>query len=49
MGTTNGGVEAAEIDYEYIPTTNNHVNMLAGAIAGIAEHCLIYPLDLIKV
>ena len=39
-----------EIDYEGLPqgaATNTH--MLAGAVAGIMEHCLMYPIDCVKV
>ncbi|XP_077462297.1 mitoferrin-2-like [Stigmatopora argus] len=40
---------SAEIDYEGLPqgaTTGTH--MLAGAVAGIMEHCLMYPIDCVK-
>lgn len=39
-----------EDDYESLPetaTTTDH--MLAGAAAGIMEHCIIYPVDVVKV
>lgn len=39
-----------EIDYEGLPqgaATCTH--MLAGAVAGIMEHCLMYPIDCVKV
>lgn len=39
-----------EIDYEGLPqgvATSTH--MLAGAVAGIMEHCLMYPIDCVKV
>nr|XP_057947586.1 mitoferrin-2-like [Doryrhamphus excisus] len=39
----------AEVDYEGLPhgaTTGTH--MLAGAVAGIMEHCLMYPIDCVK-
>ncbi|XP_010871014.1 mitoferrin-2 [Esox lucius] len=38
-----------EVDYEGLPqgvTTSTH--MLAGAVAGIMEHCLMYPIDCVK-
>lgn len=36
-------------DYESLPTTSVGVNMTAGAFAGIMEHCIMYPLDSVKV
>lgn len=39
-----------EIDYEGLPqgvATSTH--MLAGSVAGIMEHCLMYPIDCVKV
>jgi hypothetical protein len=39
-----------EDDYESLPpyaSTRDH--MLAGAAAGIMEHCIIYPVDVVKV
>lgn len=38
-----------ETDYESLPTTSVKVQLLAGAIAGIAEHTIVYPIDAIKV
>lgn len=35
-------------DYESLPTTNVSINMTAGAIAGVLEHCVMYPLDSVK-
>lgn len=35
-------------DYEQLPTTSVATNMTAGAIAGIMEHCVMYPLDSVK-
>lgn len=39
-----------DTDYEGLPqgvATSTH--MLAGAVAGIMEHCLMYPIDCVKV
>lgn len=36
-------------DYETLPTDNVGTHMIAGAIAGIMEHCVMYPLDSVKV
>lgn len=36
-------------DYETLPTNNVSAHMTAGAIAGIMEHCVMYPLDSVKV
>lgn len=39
-----------DVDYEGLPrgaATSTH--MLAGAVAGIMEHCLMYPIDCVKV
>lgn len=41
--------EEFEIEYEEIPSSSLAVNMFAGALAGITEHSLIYPIDAIKV
>ncbi|XP_019871725.1 mitoferrin-1 [Aethina tumida] len=35
-------------DYETLPTNNVGTHMIAGAIAGIMEHCVMYPLDSVK-
>uniref|UniRef100_A0A069DRQ6 Putative mitochondrial carrier protein mrs3/4 n=1 Tax=Panstrongylus megistus TaxID=65343 RepID=A0A069DRQ6_9HEMI len=35
-------------DYETLPTTNVVSHMTAGAMAGILEHCVMYPLDSVK-
>ncbi|KAF9045801.1 mitochondrial carrier [Hymenopellis radicata] len=40
---------AEEIDYESLPPNAGlGVNMLAGALAGISEHAVMYPIDSIK-
>lgn len=36
-------------DYETLPTSNVLTHMTAGAIAGVMEHCVMYPLDSVKV
>lgn len=35
-------------DYESLPTNNVKSHMLAGAAAGVMEHCVMYPLDSVK-
>lgn len=43
-------IENTEPDYEGLPqgaSTSTH--MLAGAVAGIMEHCLMFPIDCVKV
>ncbi|XP_058053865.1 mitoferrin [Anopheles bellator] len=35
-------------EYEQLPTTSVTAIMTAGAIAGIMEHCVMYPLDSVK-
>lgn len=36
-------------DYEQLPTPSTATNMTAGAAAGVLEHCVMYPMDSIKV
>lgn len=36
-------------DYESLPTNNVGEHMAAGALAGIMEHALMYPIDSVKV
>lgn len=36
-------------DYEQLPTPSAATNMMAGAAAGVLEHCVMYPMDSIKV
>lgn len=36
-------------DYEQLPTPSTTTNMIAGGAAGILEHCVMYPMDSIKV
>lgn len=35
-------------DYEALPTNDIATHMTAGAIAGVMEHCVMYPLDSVK-
>uniref|UniRef100_A0A1A9Z9K8 Mitoferrin n=1 Tax=Glossina pallidipes TaxID=7398 RepID=A0A1A9Z9K8_GLOPL len=35
-------------DYESLPTTSVAINMTAGAIAGVLEHIVMYPMDSVK-
>ena len=38
-----------DFDYESLPSTYSvEQHMLAGALAGMAEHAMIYPIDTIK-
>lgn len=36
-------------DYESLPSSSPAVHMLAGAAAGMFEHTLMFPLDVVKV
>lgn len=38
-----------EVDYESLPTNNLWQHLLAGAMAGMMEHCCMYPVDCVKV
>ena len=42
-------VEMGEIDYESLPTDKLSAHLLAGGAAGVMEHCVMYPVDCIKV
>ena len=42
-------MELEVIDYESLPTTSAAVQMAGGAVAGVMEHCIVYPLDSVKV
>lgn len=35
-------------DYETLPSNKVSVHMMAGAFAGVMEHCVMYPLDTVK-
>jgi hypothetical protein len=40
----------AHVDYESLPEDlSMWTHMAAGALAGISEHCLVYPIDTMKV
>ena len=40
----------SEIDYESLPVNSSMTtHMIAGAIAGTMEHCVMYPFDFVKV
>lgn len=36
-------------EYEELPTDNITTHLMAGAMAGMMEHCAMYPIDSIKV
>ena len=36
-------------DYETLPTERMSIHMVAGAFAGIMEHCVMFPVDSVKV
>lgn len=38
-----------EVDYESLPTNSLWQHLLAGALAGMMEHCSMYPVDCVKV
>ena len=42
-------VVMGEAEYESLPTNKLSVHMLAGGAAGVAEHCIVYPVDCVKV
>jgi len=42
------GKMEGESEYEALPTHKIWVHMSAGAIAGLAEHCAMFPLDSVK-
>ncbi|ESO08024.1 hypothetical protein HELRODRAFT_185413 [Helobdella robusta] len=41
-------VVVEDYDYESLQTNNVGAHMLAGAAAGILEHCVMYPIDSVK-
>ena len=38
-----------ESEYESLPSQNIGVHLAAGGFAGIMEHCVMYPVDFVKV
>ena len=38
-----------EVDYESLPTDKLWAHLLAGGAAGVTEHCVMYPVDCVKV
>jgi solute carrier family 25 iron transporter 28/37 len=41
---------ASSEDYESLPESMHpSIHMVAGALAGIGEHCIMYPIDVVKV
>lgn len=38
-----------DCDYECLPTEKVTVHLMAGAAAGVMEHCVMYPVDVVKV
>lgn len=42
-------IMSKDYDYESLPTNSVGVHMTAGAVAGIMEHCIMYPFDSVKV
>lgn len=41
--------ETTDCAYEVLPTNNVTAHMVAGAASGILEHCVMYPIDSVKV
>lgn len=41
--------KSEEIDYESLPNSSTVIHLSAGAIAGIMEHTVVYPIDSVKV
>lgn len=44
-----GGDNMEEVDYESLPTDKLSAHLMAGAAAGMMEHCVMYPVDCVKV
>lgn len=50
LGTTEQHHQQLVVDYEELPAgAPTSITLLAGALAGITEHTVTYPLDSIKV
>ena len=43
------GEDMGEADYESLPSDNLWQHLLAGGMAGVMEHCFMYPVDCVKV
>ncbi len=43
------GGDMEEVDYESLPTSRLSTHLLAGGLAGMMEHCCMYPVDCVKV
>ena len=41
--------DMGEVDYESLPTNSLWQHLLAGGMAGVMEHCCMYPVDCVKV
>ena len=41
--------DMGEADYESLPTNSLWLHLMAGAMAGVMEHCCMYPVDCVKV
>ncbi|XP_067909199.1 mitoferrin-2 isoform X1 [Heterodontus francisci] len=40
---------SSEVEYEGLPeTASTSTHMIAGAVAGVLEHCVMYPIDCVK-
>ncbi|XP_078079249.1 mitoferrin-2 [Mustelus asterias] len=40
---------SGEVEYESLPeTASTSTHMIAGAVAGVLEHCVMYPIDCVK-
>lgn len=46
---TNEPTKMDEVDYESLPTDRLSAHLVAGAAAGVMEHCVMYPVDCVKV
>ena len=50
MASETAAIAEEEIDYEGLGNeVPLHINMIAGALAGISEHALMFPVDVIRV
>eukprot|EP00061_Rhincodon_typus_P007906 g30050.t1 len=45
----NNSSSSSEVEYESLPeTASTSTHMIAGAVAGVLEHCVMYPIDCVK-